>query len=566
MSKKTASVSTGRREVIKGLASIPLATTVIGCEAKNQSPRAAFSHGVASGDPEHDRIILWTRATPLTTEIGDIEIDWELALDESLNSVVASGTATAGALHDYTVKVDAAGLEPATAYFYRFRSGSNISITGRTKTLPIGRTESVKLATLCCANMPLGYFNAYLAVAKRTDIDAVLHLGDYIYEYRRDRYGEASIKDVDRVIEPLHEITSLSDYRARYASYRLDQDLQAAHARHPFIAVWDDHDSANNSWSGGAKNHNEGEGEWTIRRAVAQQAWLEWLPIRETDYTASGRIYRTFDFGDLASLIVLDARLIGRDMPLDYSTDLNLDLSENSEGNEQLAEAFRENKLGANDRSMLGFEQEAWLKERMAASKQRGQTWQLLGQQVVMGEVKVPPFDPDWLDPDMTPWPRQNGKNMMAELIRLDLPTNLDAWGGFPAARDRLLRDVSEHCSNALVLSGDSHNAWACALPGNSGNVAAEFAVQSVTSHGLEVHLPFNQEKIAASYVAASPELLWTDTHHRGYMTLTLTQDNAHAEWWILDTVRERTFTITRAKGLTLSATNTPGIGPVVNV
>lgn len=561
MSKRPNNNGIARRTLIKAVAALPLTTALAGYSHELET--AEFTHGVASGDPMNDRVILWTRAVPADKTISQISVGWEVARDANFQSVVATGLATTDALRDFTVKIDVDGLEAATVYFYRFHSNAAVSPTGQTKTLPVGATEIARLAVVCCANLPVGYFNAYQSLAERSDIDVVLHLGDYIYEYPRDHYGEESIEEVGRIVAPKEEAVSLADYRERYACYRLDPDLQAVHARHPFIAVWDDHDSANNSWKDGAKNHNAGEGDWVDRKAAFQQAWLEWLPVRETASTAKGEIYRAFEFGDLARLIMLDTRLIGRDQQLNYGRDLQLDLDANAEGNEQLAETFREDKLLSAHRSMLGSEQEAWLTEQMATSKQQGQTWQLLGQQVVMGNVQVPTFDPDWLDPGMKPWPKQDGKNMMSELVRLKLPTNLDAWSGYPVARSRLLRSVADNSNNAIVLSGDSHNAWACALPCDEEIVAVEFAVQSVTSHGLEIHLPFNPDKIAKSYVKANSELLWADTHHRGYMTVTLTHEKAYAEWWILDTVRKRQFTATQAHGLMVNATAAKGVGSI---
>jgi len=544
---------------MKGLAALPLTSAYAGFGNKLTS--AEFSHGVASGDPMPDRVILWTRAVPINKGEKKVFVSWELARDVDFSSVVSTGMAATDAARDFTIKVDANGLEGATDYFYRFRSDTSVSPTGQTKTLPTGKTEIARLAIVSCANMPLGYFNVYQSLAERSDIDVVLHLGDYIYEYPRDKYGAASIEEAGRIIAPEGEAISLSDYRQRYASYRLDPDLQAVHARHPFIAIWDDHDSANNSWRDGAKNHSPDEGEWLDRKAASQQAWIEWLPIRETGLTTSGQIYRAFDFGDLARLIMLDTRLIGRDQQLQYGRDLQFDFSANSEGNEQLAEVFRKDKLFAENRSMLGPEQEAWLDSQIAASARQGQTWQLLGQQVVMGNIQVPQFDPDWLDPGMKAWPEQEGKNMMSELVRLGLPTNLDAWSGYPAARQRLLGSIENKAGNAIILSGDSHNAWACALPGSEGTVAVEFAAQSVTSNGLEVHLPFNQEKIAESFVKENSELFWADTHHRGYLTVTLTHERAYAEWWIVDTVRKRQFSAIQAHGLMVSATEGKGSG-----
>ena len=273
--------------------------------------RQVFIHGVASGDPRADRVILWTRveAPPGSTP----EVAWEISSDERFHRIEARGTLATGAARDYTVKIDAQGLHPGRTYYYRFSARGERSPIGRTRTPRAGSVRHLRLAIASCANLPFGYFNVYRRIAERADLDGVLHLGDYLYEYQNGRYGNGTA--LDRIPEPDREVVTLDDYRHRHAQYKRDPDLQEAHRQHPFITVWDDHEFANNTWRDGAENHNpdRGEGEWAARRAAAVQAYLEWMPIREDLATRRPRIYRSFAFGDLADLIMLDTRLLDRD-------------------------------------------------------------------------------------------------------------------------------------------------------------------------------------------------------------------------------------------------------------
>src|ERR1043166_3651508 len=239
-----------------------------------------FRHGVASGDPLTDRVMLWTRVTPpaVRSATGPLDVRWQIARDERLSTIVASGTAQAAGERDYTVKVDVGNLEPGHTYYYAFDTGGERSPIGRTKTLPAA-IDRVRFASVSCSNYPAGYFNVYRCLANRADLDAVIHLGDYIYEFANGVYGDGT--STHRVPQPEKEAITLSDYRARYATYRSDVDLQEAHRQHPFIVVWDDHELANDAWSGGAANHNEGEGDWPTRQAAAYKAYLEWMPIRD---------------------------------------------------------------------------------------------------------------------------------------------------------------------------------------------------------------------------------------------------------------------------------------------
>ncbi|NUT15475.1 MAG: alkaline phosphatase, partial [Cupriavidus sp.] len=308
----------------------------------------AFRHGVASGDPLADRVIVWTRVT--VSSPGTLNLKWEVASDANFGAIVARGDAATGPEQDYTIKVDVTGLMPASIYFYRFLLGVQPSPTGRTKTLPVGQVAQLRLAALSCSNFPSGYFNVYAEVAKRDDIDVALHLGDYIYEYGLVGYASQLAFAIDRESQPPHEILTLEDYRRRHAQYRTDPDLRAMHAKVPVIAVWDDHDLADNAWSGGAANHDEGaEGSFIARRAAAVRAYHEWLPTRLPDPADPLKIYRSFDFGNLASLHMLDTRLIGRDQQVTLDQYLS-----------GLAE-------GAT-RQLLGTTQLDWLRARMAAS------------------------------------------------------------------------------------------------------------------------------------------------------------------------------------------------------
>ncbi len=278
--------------------------------AQASSPRRdVFGHGVASGDPRSDRLVLWTRVSRAT---GEVSVRWTMAENPGLTRVVARGETRTGAGRDYTVKVDVAGLTPGTTYYYRFEALGARSVVGRTRTLPAAGVGRVRLALASCSNFAHGYFNAYRRIARRLDVDVVLHLGDYIYEYEQGRDAEADFAKL-RVLDPLTEITALEDYRRRYALYRSDPDLQAAHQQHPFIAVWDDHEVANNAWREGAENHQLEDGDFRTRRDAAYRAYLEWLPVRDTGSARQPLIYRSFAIGDLADLIMLDTRVIGRD-------------------------------------------------------------------------------------------------------------------------------------------------------------------------------------------------------------------------------------------------------------
>jgi len=473
-----------------------------------QAANPVFRHGVASGDPLADRVIIWTRVTPASAA-GAPMVSWQMARDAKFTQIVGRGEQQTGAERDFTVKVDVAGLAPGTTYYYRFAAGKDASPIGRTRTLPPAGAAKARLAVASCANLPAGFFNAYATMARRNDLDAVLHLGDYFYEYANGTYGDGTA--LNRVPAPNREIVLLADYRERHAQYKADRDLQEVHRQHPFICVWDDHEFTNDTWSGGAQNHNPetGEGDWWTRRAAAARAYCEWMPIREDVQTLSPRIYRTFAFGDLASLYMLDTRLVGR--------------SEQVSGDDVAA-------LESPARSAIGAAQEHWLAEQFAASVRAGTRWNVLGQQIMFA-------------PQTAPGQRS---------------TSTDSWDGYRASRDRVFDLVEQlKVGNFTVLTGDVHSCWAYDLPrrpfagydkaSGKGSLGVEFAGTSISSPSGLDGSPEGLKRLAA--VRARPHLHYVEGRYRGYFTLDLTRERLQADFYSVPTVQERTTTEQFEKG-----------------
>ena len=531
-----------RRRVIQGMGLSLGLVSLRGFEVAAAAP-VHFTHGVASGDPLSDRVILWTRVLPGDGALVTLTGRWEVAEDVQFKRLVMSGETATGPERDYTVKVDATGLQPATNYWYRFVFNGVTSAVGRTRTLPVGAVEAFSLAVCSCSNYPQGYFNAYRDIAK-ADIDVVMHLGDYIYEYAQGVYANPYVvESLGRAVVPEHEILVLEDYRQRYGLYRTDEDLQAAHAAHPWICVWDDHELANNTWHSGAQNHSDDEGDFFVRMQMARKAYHEWMPIRTPAQTDQGPIYRSFQVGDLADIIMLDTRLEGRDEQLDYKRDL-LDAK-------RPPEVFEETLRRNPERTLLGKDQFNWLANQLAASKDRGAPWQFLGQQVLMGKINIPQMTQEQLASLTLPEEVRSYVLGTLQLGAYGLPMNLDAWDGYPADRERVFNLLLELANNPVVVAGDTHNGWAFNLQTEAGvPVGVEVGCPGVTSPGLESYFPLPPEQMAALLQASSPELVGVDTQHRGWSKVTLTPEATVSQWRFVSTVLERDYTVNEAEPL----------------
>ncbi|MDY0056100.1 MAG: alkaline phosphatase D family protein, partial [Methyloversatilis sp.] len=477
-----------RRDFMRGIGAGALAgSAVVRSATALAATDSLFQHGVASGDPLSDRVIIWTRLSP--TRPGTVAVLWEVALDARFSRIIRRGRVLTGEDIDYTVKADVLGLPAAARLYYRFRADGQLSPVGRTRTLPAGAVEQVKLAVFSCSNYPAGYFHVYAEAAKLDDLHAAIHLGDYIYEYPRGGYASGDAAALGRVSEPAGEILTLDDYRIRHAQYRTDPDLQALHAALPVIAVWDDHEIANDTWRDGAENHSEGlEGVFAERRAAAIKAYHEWMPTRVADPAQPERIYRSFRFGNLLSLHMLDTRVIGRDRQMDYADYFGATGFDGARFAADLADP---------NRTLLGAEQNDWLGLQLAKSDT---TWDVLGQQVLMGRMNIPAplvlgqisFSAySALVVKAQTAPATLTPQEQAVLAQPAIPYNLDAWDGYAVARETVLGTARALDKNLVVLSGDTHNAWASDLADFAGRaVGVEFATPGVTSPGFEEYFP----------------------------------------------------------------------------
>ncbi|MGW1156731.1 alkaline phosphatase D family protein [Streptomyces sp. NPDC002513] len=509
------SLSPRRRTVVKAAAATavlagPLAAAL---PARAATDAPAFLHGVASGDPLPDGVLLWTRVTPVPeatpgSGLGpDTEVGWVVARDKAFTSIVAKGSTTATAASDHTVKADIRGLRPATDYWFRFSAGGTDSPVARTRTAPAvdANVSGLRFGVVSCANWEAGHFSAYRHLAARNDLDAWLHLGDYIYEYKSGEYGTRGT--VVRPHAPAHEIITLADYRIRHATYKTDPDLQALHLKAPVIAIWDDHEFADNAWSGGAVNHTEGaEGTWSARQAAARQAYFEWMPVRPA---IAGTTYRRLRFGKLAELSLLDLR------------------------------SFRSQQVSGTsgsvddpNRTLTGRAQLDWLKAGLKASDT---TWRLVGNSVMIAPFVVGSLSADLLKP-------------LAKLLGLPrdgIAVNTDQWDGYTDDRRELLDHLRSHAiGNTVFLTGDIHMAWANDVPVDAGtyplsaSAATEFVVTSVTSDNLDdiVKVPEGTVSAIASPVirAANRHVQWVDTDRHGYGVLDITADRAQMDYHVL--------------------------------
>ena len=508
-----------------------------------------FQHGVASGDPLSDRVIIWTRLTD-PGHNHRLQVRWELSATPDFARISRRGEAVAEAARDFTVKVDVTRLRPGQTYYYRFAYGSIRSPIGLTRTAPAvdgAMPASLRLAVVSCSNYPAGFFNVYQAIAARGDVDLVLHLGDYIYEYGEGGYATQFGAQVGRVPDPPHEILSLDDYRKRYGQYRSDPDLQAAHAACPWLVTWDDHETSNDAWTAGAQNHDPAtEGPWSDRKAAALKAYYEWMPIRDpAPGGAFEAINRRFDWGKLARIAMLETRLLGRAEPFDLEKDLTVTQGPDGRPVPDLA-AFM-TRLNDPGRQLLGPAQQAWLAEGMTAASQQGTKWNVLGNQVIMAKVKSPDFK--------AALPAESLAQIVAaipqaapffELSGLGIPLNLDAWDGYPAAREALFAVAKPLAARTIVVTGDTHAAWANQLRDAAGDlVGVEFGCSSVTSPSIGdmlAQIGLEGDVLGGLIDQANADVLWNAQARRGFTLLELTPERANATFIGLDTVFAPTF------------------------
>ena len=574
-----------RRELIQktlagfGALSLPISLTACGDDAdSNTQPttQVQFLHGVASGDPLQTQVIIWTRVTP-TDSSARLEVVWEVAKDADFKHITATGKVLTTAAQDFTVKVDVTGLAAGQVYFYRFKSASKYSITGQTKTLA-AQVQLVQFAVCSCSNYPAGYFHVYKEMAKQ-DVDVVIHLGDYIYEYGMGEYATEEAVAMGRALADDNnaEIIRLDDYRKRYALYRLDQDLQAAHQRHPFIVIWDDHELANDAWEKGAENHqSDTEGDFFERKLAALAAYFEWMPIRPID-DQNIKIYRQFDFGTLVQLTMLDTRIIARNVQLDYAnymTATGLDIAK-----------FQADLINP-VRSLMGVEQRNWLLQKL---QQSTATWNVLGQQILMSKMFVPAEllmslaeitagnpSPETLskittqitellkikarmdagDPTVSPEEKTR--------LAVTAPYNLDAWDGYFAEREILYGTLAQLKKKVVVLAGDTHNAWASDLSSKDGVlVGVELATSSVSSPGLEKYLSIPMQQLQAfefAFTSLIEELNYCNLNQRGYLKVRFTAEQVQADWIFVDTIKHKEYIVdeTRSHQVILDPTLSP--------
>jgi alkaline phosphatase D len=492
-----------------------------------------FQHGVASGDPDATSVVIWTRITTPNASVG---VSWEVAADADFRQIVARGEVVTTGYSDHTVKVLVEGLLPGLQYFYRFQTAHDQSIIGRTRTLPVEDLERLGLAIASCSNFAFGYFNAYRAIAEDPDVEYVLHLGDYIYEYGAEGWGADTAKQLDRVHRPANEIVSLADYRERHGQYKADLDSIAMHAAHPLLLVWDDHESANNPWLGGAQNHQpDAEGLWRDRRGASIQAYYEWMPIREPGmFGRREEFWRSYRFGNLATLITLESRHSGRAQQVEYA--------DHWDSIDSIASArrFEADVLNAPERDMLSSAMHDFLTAALAQSKAAGQPWRLLGNAIPMAKMPVP----DIAEHGIT-LPNGDDAGEKGDLLwkgRYQLPFYLDTWDGYPWARERLYQQCqSVGVQDLLVLTGDSHSFWANTLADQDGApMGIELGTAGISSPGDFVEQGYDRatagrlDELFAQFI---PEVRWTSNLHQGYVRVVLEATQGRADFIGVDTV-----------------------------
>ncbi len=451
-------------------------------KAQVDSTLKPFYHGVASGDPMTNQVILWTKVTrDSTVTSGDpIEVQWRIATDTGMTNIINSGTGNAVESEDYTFKVDVTGLSANQCYYYDFFALGKYSIRGRTFTAPSGDIDSLRFAVVSSASYAHGYFNAYDRLRERNDFGAVIHLGNYIYEYGDGEFGNT------RMYNPSTEVISISDYRERHAYYKLDSSLMRLHQQYPFIAIWADNDAANKAYKDGAENHNSGtEGTWEARKSNAKRAYFEYMPVRSPGLDSVG--YRKIQYGDLVQFYMLDTGLEGK--------------TEN------------EGDPTNTSNTMLGSEQFDWLTSSLKNSTTQ---WNVLGQQMLMTTVDINPLPfggPTYLDDEQ--------------------------WDGYQVERTKLYDSVlTNNIPNLITLSGDLASSWASDLPTSTynsstgaGSAGVEFSVSSVSSVTPTISVD------ASTIKSLNGHAKYVSLDKNGYMILDVNKTRTQCDWYHINTI-----------------------------
>ena len=525
----------GRRRATTG-------TAVLATETTAEAVSPYFKHGVASGDPLPGNVIIWTRVTPTAASLAgsgkgpQVGVRWQVAKDTTFKNPVKQGLFTTGPGRDHTVKVDVGGLRPATTYFYRFLFNGSASRVGRMKTAPAAAStpSNLRFGIVSCANLQAGWFSAYRHLAKRNDLDAVLHLGDYLYEYGSNGYGYGPDEVNIRKHVPSTEIVSLSDYRRRHAQYKTDSDLQNLHSRYAFIATWDDHEVTNDRWKNGAGNHNAGEGIFRTRQAAAYRAYDEWMPIRLSGTAALGdgtQIYRRLQFGQLAELTMLDLRTYrDEQVPVTIPSPIGPTISPD---------------LDSPNRTITGRAQMGYLKASLNNSRAQ---WKLIGNPVMIAPLVFGSLPNDV-------------KDALSTLTGISLPgaavVNPDQWDGYGADRREVLTHIRDHgVQDAVFLTGDIHSAWACDLPIDpatypliNSSAGVEFVCTSVTSNNLKDILG-TPRRTASKTVEGTIKTLnrhikYVNFDDHGFAVLDVTPARAQVDYFIIGDRKDRNAGLT---------------------
>ena len=503
-----------------------------------------FDLGVASFDPTNSQVIIWTRYTSQKTSV---KLRWQLAKDAAFISIVREGEVETDATRDYTVAIEVKDLAQNLKLYYRFVNIEDKTTSVVGKTLTFGETFSeIKLAVASCSNYAYGYFNVYETI-NQSDADVVVHLGDYIYEYGENTYG--SFRDP----EPAGEILSLDDYRRRYRQYRSDEQLKSLHQNKPFICVWDDHEVTNDAYVDGAQNHQDDEGDYEVRKQSALQAYSEYLP-NTTNIENNAIIYRNLQLGNLVDLIMLDTRIIGRDKQLDYA---DFTTATGFDGT-----AFQQAWTDSS-RTLLGEKQKAWLKNEMVAT---GSSWQIIGQQVLMGKMLIPAeliqlfgtaqFQVALSELVQIKARLAQGDSTLTqeEIARVQtvIPYNLDAWDGYFIEREEVLAMFKG--KKVVVLAGDTHNAWQSDLTTTTGEkVGDELATSSVSSPGFESFVGDDgAQQLGGALEFLIDDLNYTNLVDRGFMKLTVNTASIKTDWVYVSSVTDKTYTTSVKNTLTI--------------